>query len=313
MSEDYELIEQRVISGSGVLKIPQSSKKIRHAYLIADLIRPPRNAYINKNWNPDRGKYAFITFRKDGYVVDTASMEFEKQRWDTIADISGQNLNAIKCAYDGTLKSFANLGAALGAIPVSIQDLIQDFEYLSLNWDEVLVRCYADTAVQLRFYALKHESCDPDRDKQKPPPPPPPPLPRRPPGTPIEDISEPYDSNTSDDNNTNPYPEDSFPPPEPPPIPSCTTVLVTLRVQQQNSPPRIVEGISNERGLQYAPITEARVAGEPGNSYVVVIGGHALGTYACDGRGDREVRYTTASFNPNFPYISAEIISIEPQ
>ncbi len=111
--------------------------------------------------------------------------------------------------------------------PISKVDLIKDYEYLSLHWDEVLIKCYADTALQVRFYSLIHDTCDPDKDKKKEPPPPPPPLPKVPPGEPISSISPPYDDEEGSEN-TEPFDGDEFEPGEPE-YAECTVLLVMLR------------------------------------------------------------------------------------
>lgn len=209
---DYELIEERLVSGKGVLRVPPDKTKNRHSVLYLDVVREPRNKYYNGNWNPIRSRYATLSFRRDDYIISTATMEFDRQAYDSIADISGQNLIAIKCMYEGILISFVNIATAQGLILTSYQDLIKDYESLNLGWEEVLIQCYADTAIQARLYRIQYDSCDPAKDNQKKPPPPPAPLPKVPPGTPICDISDAYDSDT-DGGNTDPYEGDEVPPP----------------------------------------------------------------------------------------------------
>jgi len=203
-----EQIEERLISGTGVLRVPVAAVQNRMSILYLSVIRPPRSRYLNNNWNPPRGKYAFLTYLRNGYVIGTADMEFERQSYDGVADIAGQTLIAVKCAYEGILISFANLGTALNLNVVSVQDLIKDYENLNLAWDEVRIKCYADTAVQARLFRLVYDTCNPDKDDQRKPPPPTPPLPPVPPGTPIGSISPPYDRFTNDNNTTQPYPGD---------------------------------------------------------------------------------------------------------
>lgn len=246
---DYELIEERLISGKGVLKVPVDKTKNRHSVLYLDVIREPRNKYYNANWNPVRSRYAAMSFRRDEYIIGTATMEFERQAYDSIADISGQNLIATKCMYEGILVSFVNLAAAQGLILTSYQDLIKDYESLNLGWEEVLLQCYADTAIQARLYRLQYDSCDPTKDKQKKPPPPPPPLPKVPPGTSIGDISRPYDDD-NDGGNTVPYPDDDTPPPPPE---DCTILIVNAIVVGEF-------GTINQPYRVYAPFEGIRVS-----------------------------------------------------
>lgn len=215
---EYVQEQDRLISGKGQLKIVADPVKFRHAYVLLDVIRPPTNLYLNYNYNPPRSRYATLTFRRQGYVVDTCSMEFERERVDIVNDITGQNLIAIKCAYDGILQTFVNLSIALantpggvGLQPITKVDAIKDYEYLTLAWDEILIKCYADTALQVRLFTLLHDTCDPEKDKGKEPPPPPPPLPKLPAGTPIGNISPPYDDPDTDDE-TEPNPLDEIAP-----------------------------------------------------------------------------------------------------
>lgn len=234
---DYELIEDRLISGRGVLKVGESNVKRRHSILYLDVVRLPRNPYLNNNYNPPRGKYAFLTFIREGYVVADASMEYRRQLVESVHDVAGQTLIAVKCAYDGLLTSLEVLSAALGLTVYPRTDLIKDYENLQLGWDEVRFSCYADTAIQARLYTLQYDSCTGDRDDQKKPPTPPAPLPLVPIGTPIGDISAPYDDDTSDDGNTAPYPGDEIPPdPNEPPGLDCAKYTVVVRVYTDFAP-----------------------------------------------------------------------------
>lgn len=226
---DYELIEERLISGKGVLKIPEPDQKIRAAILYLDVVRFQKTGYKNLEWNPSKGVYARLAFRYKEYVIEEKLMHFERQAFPMVNDFAGQTLIAVKCAYEGLLQSFANLGVALGVTPVSITDLIKDYENLRQSWDEVLIYCEADAAIQARLYGIKYDTCNPDKDDDQPPPPPPPPLPPVPPGTDIGDISPPYDGD-DDDGNTNPYDGDETIPPPPPwgETDSCVRYRVTV-------------------------------------------------------------------------------------
>lgn len=302
---EYELIQERLISGKGVLKIPGDKKKLRHYILYSDVIRSPRNAYLNKNWNPDKGKYAFITFIRNEYVIAEIPIEYKRQSIDGIADIAGQTLIAVKCAYEGTLVTLANLGLSLGAPPLSYQDLIKDYENLNLTWDEIRIACYADTALQLRLYKRNYDTCNADKDDQPPPPPPPPPLPPVPPGTPIADISPPYDRTDNDDGNSTPFPGDDVPPP-PPPVPeSCDICLVTITAKAvpQGNTVTIV-GHSGNNGVQYAPIVSVQIAGPALN----VIGGKIVGSGSCNGETNVSVNY---ALNFVGSWEDASIVSVE--
>lgn len=225
---DYQLIQERTISGTGVLRTPSDITKRRHVVLYASVLRPPRSPYLNYNYNPPRSRYGFLTFLRNGYVVDTTAMEFKRQSYDTITDITSQNLIAIKCMYDGILTTFTNFAIGLQLIPISVVDLIKDYEYLDLAWDEVRFVCYADTAVILRLYSIAHDSCKNSADSPKKPPVPPEPPSELPPGTPIDYVDPPY---ADGDDQTSFYPGDSdIPPSLTPPGEACVGYRMIVRV-----------------------------------------------------------------------------------
>lgn len=237
---DFELIQQRRISGKGLIRIPSDVRKNRLLILYADVIRRPKNESLNFNYSPARSRYATITFHRNDYVINSSTLDYLRQSYDGINDITGQNLIAIKCMYDGLLQSYVNLGVALGATPVGVTDLIKDYEYLNLSWTEARIVCYADTAIEFKLYRLIHDTCDSDKDKDKRPPPPPPPPPSVPPGTPIADLDPPYEEPDNPDDFTEPYPEDEFPPPDlEPPGEECVVYRVVIRSAQAYGDPTI--------------------------------------------------------------------------
>lgn len=209
---EIELIQDRLISGKGVLRVPTDVVKNRFYVLYTDLVRPPNNKYVNLNYNPPRSQYAWLTFFRNGYLLDEKSIAFPKQVFDGVNDICGQTLLALKCSYAGTLQTFVNLGLALGLPPISVINTIADYQNLRLAWDEIRIVCYADTAIQCRLYRLKYDVCDADLDDDFPPPPPDPPVPPVPPTTPLDNISPAYDQDV-DDGNTVPFPTDTNVPP----------------------------------------------------------------------------------------------------
>ncbi len=218
---EYELIESRTISGKGVLKIPADKKKNRAFILCADVVRPPKNSYGNFNYNPVRGKYGFLTFLRGGYVINSTSVDYKKQAYDGVNDSSGQTLIAIKCMYRGIMDMFDRLENALVLPPLTTEDLIKEYENLRLSWDECRLVCYADTVLQLRLFRIKYDVCVAEIDDDSAPPPPPPPRTPVDPGTPIDDLDPPYDDDTNDDGNTQPFPGDAFPDAPTP----CVTII----------------------------------------------------------------------------------------
>lgn len=304
-------LDERLISGKGVLKVPAGAFQDRYYILYLDVVRRPKNEYRSFEWNPPRSVYARLVFRKDGYVQSEDIMRYQREERTYVNDISGQNLRAIKCAYEGILISFDRQNAALGLIPLPYDNLILEYKSLSLGWDEILFQCYADTAIQARFYSLDYDTCNPANDQTDLPPPPPPPLPPVPPGTPIGDISPPYEGE-DDGGNTVPFPDDSTPPPPPPDPEPCDKVRVTLTVTRITGATIIITGVGNNPGtLQYAPIDSADILTEPdGTTRARVKGGAQVGTVGCDGTTNYVLNYVT-EFNPSQRFVSVEITNIE--
>lgn len=189
---ELELVEERLISGVGVLRVPLGTLDGRYYRLCIDVIREVPQPFESFKYTPTRSRYCTLSFMRDGYVIQEETVDYKKRCFDFVSDIAGQTLIAVKCMYKGLLQTFVNLGNALILFPFVVDNKIEEYEHLNLFWDEVLVTCESTTAVQVRLFILNHaddcESSDPFR-----PPPPPNPLPEVPPGTGIGTISPPYD------------------------------------------------------------------------------------------------------------------------
>lgn len=217
----WELIQDRRVSGKGLLQVPTDVRKGRLYVLFVDVMRDPRSRYVNNNWNPPLGRYGTLVFLRNKYVVNHAAVEFEHQCYDGVSDISGQNLLAIKCVYSGLLETFVNLGNALSINPVAVVNTIRDYESLALAWDEVAVVAYADTALQLRLYRVSYDVCPTDEVDTLIATIPVPPVAKVPPGQAIVNLSVPYNRDNNDNGASVPYPGDSVPPP----IKPCWSVV----------------------------------------------------------------------------------------
>ena len=249
MVAEFELIEERKISGKGLLRVPPDEDKNRSYILYASVVRQPKNAYKNFNYNPPKSRYGILTFMRKEYVLSNASIDYEQQAYDGVNDIAGQTLLALKCANNAILQSIFNLSVALAATPggqglqpVNFNNVIKEYTNLRLAWDECRLMCYADTAINLRLYRLKYDVCNEEFDDDNPPPPPPPPPPPTPPGEPILDISPPYSPEDNDNNDSIPYPGDNPPPPEEPtPSPgTASTLTLTYSYNLDIVPPTTV-------------------------------------------------------------------------
>lgn len=223
------LIDERIISGKGVLKVPEEARTSRYWIMYVDVIRRPRNEYLELQWNPNQSMYARMTYLRNSYVQTFDYIKFQREQRTYINDITGQNLRAIKCAYEGILQTFFNLGNALLLPSISVTNLIKDYESLALSWDEIRFSCYSNTALQIRFYGLQYDVCNTENDDSNDPPPPPPPRAQIPTEEPVE-VSPPYDDG-DDNGGTIPFPDDQFPPDDPePPGERCTAYRVTVRI-----------------------------------------------------------------------------------
>jgi len=195
----------RVISGKGVIVIPEEYRQCRKVYLYAQLVRPPRNQSINFTWNPDKSFYAHITFAQDDFVLYSYDMNFENQMW-IVADLQpSQNLLSLICAYEGILDSFVNFAIALG-IFISKTNLIFDHKYETFVPNRIRFECFADTAIKLTLKGVDFDICDPEEGEPSPPPPPPPPPDRKQPGEPVA-VAPPYEGE-DDGGDTVPFPID---------------------------------------------------------------------------------------------------------
>ena len=152
-------IALRRISGTGIIQISADDLKLRRYTLFADIIRRPLTPYYNGSYEPSQTFYAHISLVFNDYLLQTLSMQYNAQIWSFDADISGQNLVAIKCEYLGILKSFANLGTALGLTVVSVENTIADYKYLPLPWNKIIIKCEADCAIQFALVGLPYDVC----------------------------------------------------------------------------------------------------------------------------------------------------------
>lgn len=152
-------IDNRRISGTGQLQLSPAQLQYRRYSLFADIIRKPRTPYFNRKYEPPQTFYAYISLMKLGYCLKTFPMKYDAQIWSFEPDICGQALIATKCEYLGVLQSFANLGTALGLTVTSVENTIDAYSFLPLQWDSIIVKCYADTAIQLVLSGLPYDVC----------------------------------------------------------------------------------------------------------------------------------------------------------
>lgn len=206
--------ETRKISGVGSIRVPDNAD-IRLAILQITVQRFPTQRYRNFNWNPPRERFAYLTWREDGVVIRSESMEWIEQAWYTYADPGGQALVATQCLLKYIRSAFGSLANGIGAPVLALPNPIGAMQRLTIPFDEVVVSCHADTALQVSMIVLPYDNCGLESGSPAPPPifPLPPNL--APPGTPIE-VSPPYDYDDQEEP-YNPNDLDTVPPPPPPP------------------------------------------------------------------------------------------------
>jgi len=209
-------IEERIISGTGVLRVPATEAAYRYYSLLCDVIRQPSRTDRSFRYNPYRQRFGTLVFLRGGYVIAEQPLDYTRRRFDFVLDAAGQALIGLKCSHSQVLSLVGG-----GSPPSSV---IEDFANLNMLWDEVRLTCYLDTAFQLKLRADLYDECGQDY-REKAPPPPPAPLSEVTPGTPISDISPPYD----DDEVTSPYPGDEAPVDPPDPTPSGQRLNVVIQ------------------------------------------------------------------------------------
>lgn len=233
-------IEERLISGKGLLRVPDN-KDVREARILTlyvSVFRRPRAEYLNLNYNPPKSRYATLNFFRDSYLLCSRALEFPSQAWDFYPELNYQNLYALDCVYEGILQTFVNLGNALNLIPISVENSISLYRHTRLFFDEIKVQCYADTAIKMKLESKPYDFCEEQQDYIPDPPPPPPnevgEIPR---GTPLEfpeGVSLPYDGSTFDNGDSIPYEGDQY---NTPPLPEpegeeCQSYGITIQWEQ---------------------------------------------------------------------------------
>ena len=250
MSE-YELIEERLISGTGVMRITQDAD-FRDIVIYAEVVRLPINLYQNLNFDPPKGFYAHIQQMYDGYVVSSADMNFENEMIRIIPDVCKQVMIGLKCIDNNIVNMLTLLGDDITGVEYSFFPQLTEMTSRPLLVDELVFSCYTDTALRVSQYGLKVVKCTPERDDVPPKPRKPDPIDKLPPGSPIGDISPPYDE---EDNFTKPADiDESVPDPDPnPDLPAgdeCQRVRCTSAITTTTN------GREVRSEVVYGPVTE---------------------------------------------------------
>jgi len=233
--KEFEIIETYVFSGKFEVPINFADiEKLRVLYADIQVVRKPKSPFFSNKTNPVNGFLGTFTTNIDGLTLRRYDIEFEKCRFILFgADIDTQQIYAARC-YDALdtarlIVAVAELGGTLGSAQAPFS---RDLTALSVPFDSLLFKCYADTALSVTLGRLDVLECTTEYPFETPPPPKPPapPVPPfYPPTVPIsgEDYS-PIPEGT-DPNNYEPFPGDA--PEEPGDFPqgeNCVAYRVTL-------------------------------------------------------------------------------------
>lgn len=287
-------LEQRTISGRGLVKIPQD-KNIRILYCYFRVIRLPKINFTNSKYNPDRSEYAKLTYLRNDYVLKDEALHFESELKTWEQDPIGYLAYANVCFYNSIIAYFDYICVRLSIPPLLRTGLIY-VEPLQNLPDTIKVVCRDDTAIIADIWRYDYDLACPEADSDSPPPPDPPPFPQVPPGTPIGDISPPYNS-PNDGGDTVPNPSDeTAPPPNPGLGEPCTIVTVYYTV-------RLLTGEEEQRQIQlYAPIYDVYLLrgtpGDPSYSENVFVDATIQQPDKCDTGGHEIVYSGTAATTP---------------
>ena len=303
----YNLIEERLISGVGLLRIPQE-RRWRDFIIYGQVVRKPSSEYLNFDWFPPKGLYGRACFRYQGSVAESFLLEYDRFVHRLVGDISAQNLIAINCSYAGILQSIFNLADCISeCVPFSITNNVEDMKYLQTFPDELIISCQTNSAMLLQLYGQAYRECGDESLRRPSPPPPPPNVDLLPPNEPIGDVSPPYDG---DDNVTRPNDIDENPPDDSVDLPSgaeCQEVEIVHLWETPIDPP----GNTNTR-IVFGPVEDVFLREAPNGVEVVCIcrGSADLRNDVC--RDDlQEVQLISASF-PSVDDVNFELISVTP-
>lgn len=220
-------ITERIISGTGVLRLPPAESAVRYYSVLVDVIRLPVDIDRSFKYSPFRQRFATVTALRGGYVIDEFFVNYTNCRYDYLINEPGQVLLALKCSH----KQILSLLSGSGTPPNSV---IEEFSNLSMIWSELRFCCHSNTGLKVSLYQDLYDQCGDDYREKAPPPPPPPPTPSSS-SVPIQDVSPPYED---DDDITSKYPDDEYFQPEPPEFPQgerCVKYYVFVSARTASS------------------------------------------------------------------------------
>lgn len=239
--KEFEVVATYVFSGKFEVPINFADiEKTRVLYADIQVVRKPRSPYFSDKTNPVNGFLGTFTTNIDGLTIRRYDIEYEKTRVYLFGEhLDPQQIYAARC-YDAldTARLIVAVAELGGSISSAQNPFSADLTAPGINFDSLLFKCYADTALSVTLGKLEVLECSEDYPFPTPPPPKPPapPVPPfYPPGEPISgsDYSPPPDN--TDPENYEPYPGDEPDPPLELPIEGeCLRYRFTITYERYN-------------------------------------------------------------------------------
>lgn len=236
MTEQFQEVESRIISGLGILQIPIEARW-RYFRVYVRLIRDPVPDFQNKKWNPDRSEYCKITWVSEGYVWKEDVLNYEQEVFELPAkEPAGYLASPLACLFTAVLEKLDVIIVALGGSISPVGDPIP-IEPVKLITTQLQFSCRDGCAIQVVLQGLEEDvGCPEGEPSPKQGDKPDNELPKVPPGTGVG-VSPPYNE-PDDDGNTIPDEGDEFDPPGEFPVgEECEELEVTILWETAIDPP----------------------------------------------------------------------------
>ena len=282
--EVFTLIEERFMSGKGVLQIPQDADW-RHFRIWIRVYRLPEVNYVNNRFNPQKGNYANINFMAQGHVFRNEVLDYTQEVYDLpAAEPCSFLINALACNFVAIENLLCIISPLVGGPPCVPGDTIY-LDAIKSPIDELLFVCRDETALQVTLYGLKQDSTCPESV----------PNPKLPAGAPTPvpdllpdesaDVSPPY-VEPDDGGNTVPFPGDSDDPVDPnfPAGTDCNPVVIQYRLTRNGGV--VTDETSILRGVVNSFAPNVTVPTSPGQPYAIISNCRGFNTQACQPQGD---------------------------
>lgn len=197
----------RIVSGKGSLTIPDRFSKAVRIFLYVDVVRENASVYRSYRTNPSESFFGRVTANIGNYVLQTYSIDFDRQVFEVFNGANANIIRAIKC-LEKAVRNYEVLGSPGETIP--FLDQLAEFEPERWDVDNFKFVCFGGTALRLELKGYVPSDCGEDDSEPTPPPPPPQdePFDKLPPDEPIEvtppepgkeDDTDPFEGDEEDD------------------------------------------------------------------------------------------------------------------